>query len=143
MDATDRFPTLLIAEDQSELREALAAMLSGQGYRILGPAADGAEAVRLAEDSPPDVALLDYRMPEIDGLTAATQIRALSPNVQIVMFTAYDEPSLSRDAGRAGISAFLVKGCAPSEILQALRQAWKSKQRLDSQPAMRIFPRAG
>jgi two-component system, response regulator PdtaR len=116
-------PRILIAEDEDELRQALADMLTTHGYRVVGLASDGAEAVGIAQGTTIDLALLDYRMPGIDGLTAAELIRAISPNVQFVMFTAYDDQALSLDAARAGAFAFLVKGCPPSLILQALDAA--------------------
>jgi DNA-binding NtrC family response regulator len=62
----------------------------------------------------------------------ARAIKADSPNTQVIMFTAYDEMSLSVDATRAGVFAFLVKGCPPSLIIQALERAWEFKKELEA-----------
>jgi len=116
-------PTILVAEDEEQLREALVEMLLTRGFDVVGVATTGTEAVALAAASDPQLVLMDYRMPEMDGVMATEAIKERSPGTRVVMFTAYDETSLSLDATRAGVSAFLVKGCAPSLILQALGNA--------------------
>jgi DNA-binding NarL/FixJ family response regulator len=125
-------PRVLIAEDEEQLREALQELLEEKGYQVVAVTRNGAEAIELGKDLKPDLVLVDYRMPGADGVTVTAALKEDSPNTQIVMFTAYDETSLSIDATRAGIFAFLVKGCAPSLIFQALESAWKQKQRLDA-----------
>ena len=125
-------PTLLIAEDESELLEALRDMVEGKGFRVVAATTNGADAIEIAARRKPDLTLLDYRLPGIDGVGIARAIKSDSPNTQIVMFTAYDEMSLSVDATRAGVFAFLVKGCPPSLILQALERAWEFKQELEA-----------
>lgn len=125
-------PTVLIAEDEEPLQEALEEMLKGKGYEVVAVTGNGTKAIELGRDLKPDLALVDYRMPGADGVSVTEALQEYSPNTQIVMFTAYDETSLSIEATRAGIFAFLVKGCAPSLILQALGSAWKEKQRLDA-----------
>jgi DNA-binding NarL/FixJ family response regulator len=123
---------VLIAEDERPLGEALREMLETKGYDVVALIENGTNAIELGRDLRPDLALVDYRMPGADGVSVTEALKESSPNSQIVMFTAYDESSLSIDATRAGIFAFLVKGCAPSLILQAMESAWKEKQRLDA-----------
>lgn len=125
-------PRVLIAEDESELLEALRDMLEARKYEVIAATTQGGEAVEIASQFKPDLALLDYRLPGVDGLAITRAIKANSPNTQIVMFTAYDEMSLSVEATRAGVYAFLVKGCPPSLILQALESAWEHKRELDA-----------
>lgn len=125
-------PTVLIAEDESELLEALRDMIEGKGFEVVAATTQGGEAVDVADRSKPDLALLDYRLPGVDGVAITRAIKRTSPNTQVIMFTAYDEMSLSVDATQAGVFAFLVKGCPPSLILQALESAWELKQELDA-----------
>ena len=124
---------VVIADDERPARSFLASILRKfDDVEVVGEAANGMEAVTLIETRRPDLALLDYRLPGIDGVGIARAIKSDSPNTQIVMFTAYDEMSLSVDATRAGVFAFLVKGCPPSLILQALERAWEFKQELEA-----------
>lgn len=118
---------IIVAEDEAQLRDALVAMLAGHGFEVVGVANTGAEAVALVAAVEPELVLMDYRMPEMDGVAAAEAIKDRNPRTSVVMFTAYDETSLSRDATRAGVSAFLVKGCAPSLILEALASALRRR----------------
>ena len=69
------------------------------------------------------MALVDFRMVGMDGIQVASEIRGAWPQTQIVMLTAYDEQALSRDAERAGIRSFLVKGCPPPQIHDAVIRA--------------------
>jgi len=119
-DPSSERPTILIAEDEHHLREALQEMLQGQGFDVVASARTGREAVTLAAAFEPDMVLMDYRMPEMDGVAATEAIKEARPRTIVVMFTAHDETSLSMEASRAGVSAFLVKGCAPSLILRVL-----------------------
>jgi DNA-binding NarL/FixJ family response regulator len=121
-------PTIVIAEDEQDLREALQGMLEVHGFNVVAVATTGTEAVSLAAALNPELVLMDYRMPELDGVTATESIKARNPDTQIVMFTAFDEGSLSLEATRVGASAFLVKGCAPSLILRALSSALQQRR---------------
>jgi response regulator NasT len=127
-------PTVLIADDDEMLQEALQEMLQDEGYRIVGVTGNGVEAVELGKELKPDLALIDYRMPGADGVFVTESIKEHSPETQILMFTAYNETSLSIDATRVGIFAFLVKGCAPSVLLQALESALEHKRELAEVP---------
>jgi DNA-binding NarL/FixJ family response regulator len=116
-------PSVLIAEDEEPLREALCEMVANEGYRVVGSAGSGNEAVELATQWEPDVAILDYRMPGMDGVEATELIKEASPKTQVIMYTAYDEQSLALDATRSGVFTFLVKGSPPSMLLRALELA--------------------
>jgi len=77
------------------------------------------------------------------GVAVTRYVKERSPNTQVVLFTAYDEMSLSLDATEAGVFAFLVKGCSPSLILQALSGAWDEKQRRDQEDSQVAHPPTG
>ena len=120
-------PTVLIAEDEEALREALEQMLVANGFRVVAANGTGTEAAESAAALRPDLALVDYRMPGADGVWLTETIKAVSPDTQIILLTAYDEESLSREATHAGAFAFLVKGCPPATIIHALQSAWEFK----------------
>ncbi len=127
-------PTLvrvLVAEDDELLRNALCKLLVEEGFDVVGEVADGQGAVSLALESRPDVVLMDYRMPGMDGLEAIGRIKEHQPSTQAVVFTAYDDESLNLEAERADVYCLLVKGCAPSLILTMVSKAGKYKRELD------------
>jgi DNA-binding NarL/FixJ family response regulator len=126
--AAGKKPTVLIAEDQEILQQAIVELLRDEGFEVVGATMDGTVAIDLARDLKPDLALLDYRMPGADGISVTEQIRAESPGTKIVMLTAYEETSLSLEATWAGVSAFLLKGCNPARIVEALKTAYESER---------------
>lgn len=127
-------PTIIVAEDEDQLREALVEMLHDAEYDVVGEASTGSEAASLTAALDPDLVLMDYRMPGMDGVSATEVIKQLNPRTDVVMFTAYEETSLSLEATRAGVSAFLVKGCAPALILRALEDALRERRSFDWSP---------
>jgi len=108
---------VLVADDDEAVRNALARVLEDEGFRVVGLAADGAEAVELAQTLTPDAVVLDVRMPRVGGIEAA---RRIGPRIRVVMLSAYDDPALQREAADAGASCFLVKGCALSDLVEAV-----------------------
>mgnify|MGYP005613112731 FL=1 len=113
---------VVIAEDESLIRIDLAEMLSELGYDVVGTASDGAAAVRLVSELSPEVAILDVKMPVLDGLTAAEEISALG-STAVVMLTAFSQPELVDRANGAGVMAFLVKPIDPSDLRPAIEVA--------------------
>ena len=110
---------LLIADDRARSRSGLRALLSTwPGMETVAEAADGREAVRLAEERRPDVVLMDARMPGMDGLEATRLIKARWPAVKVVVLTLY--AFRRAEALAAGADAFLLKGCPPDELLAAI-----------------------
>jgi response regulator NasT len=120
--------TIVVAEDEELLRDALIEMLGDNGYDVVGEASTGSQAASLTAALDPDLVLMDYRMPGMDGVSATEVIKELNPRTDIVMFTAYEETSLNLEATRAGVSAFLVKGCDPALILRALENALEGRR---------------
>ena len=111
---------VLVVDDDDAVRAVLAEVLQEEGFEVVGRAIDGIEGVSLALSLTPDGVLLDVRMPRMGGIEAARAILAQLPNVRIVMLSAYDDASLQAEAKEAGVSAFLVKGCALSELVNAV-----------------------
>ncbi|WP_224386380.1 response regulator transcription factor [Pseudonocardia sp. ICBG1293] len=118
--------TVMIVDDQAMVRGSFAALLDAQpDIRVVAQAADGAEAVRCAEDTNPDVVLMDVRMPVMDGLEAARRILSPerpSPHVpRVVMVTTFNVDDYVHEALRAGASGFLLKDASPDELTRAVR----------------------
>ncbi|MBH1933562.1 response regulator transcription factor [Streptomyces sp. AV19] len=118
--------TVLLADDQALLRSAFRVLVDSEpGMRVVGEAADGAEAVRLARAERPDVVLMDIRMPGTDGLAATREICS-DPElagVRVVMLTTFEVDEYVVQSLRAGASGFLGKGAEPEELLAAIRIA--------------------
>jgi DNA-binding NarL/FixJ family response regulator len=115
---------VLLADDQALVRAGFRALLDAEpDLAVVGEAADGAEAVRLAGEAEPDVVLMDIRMPGVDGLAATRRIVAdpALDRVRIVILTTFDLDEYVFEALRAGASGFLVKDTEPVELLRGVR----------------------
>jgi two-component system, response regulator PdtaR len=113
---------VLIAEDETIIRLDLAEMLARAGFHVCGQARDGVEAVELARSERPDVAVLDVKMPRLDGIEAARRILDERP-IPIVMLTAYGQDELVSRAVEAGIFGYLVKPFRESDLVPAIQTA--------------------
>jgi DNA-binding NarL/FixJ family response regulator len=113
----------LIADDQAMVREGFGALLAAQpGIAVAGLAADGAEAVRLARRTRPDVVLMDVRMPVLDGLQATRELLSdPSGGPKVLMLTTFDLDEYVYEALRAGASGFLLKDAPAAELTRAVR----------------------
>ena len=115
----------LIADDQAMVREGFGALLAAQpGIAVAGLAADGAEAVRLARQTRPDVVLMDVRMPVLDGLHATRELLADHADREapkVLMLTTFDLDEYVYEALRAGASGFLLKDAPAAELVHAVR----------------------
>jgi DNA-binding NarL/FixJ family response regulator len=115
---------VVLADDQALVRAGFRSLLDAQAdIEVVGEAAGGEEAVRLATELTPDVALMDIRMPGMDGLEATRRIAADSrlADVRVVILTTFGLDEYVFEAIRAGASGFLVKDTEPEELLQAVR----------------------
>ncbi|MDY2960304.1 MAG: response regulator [Hornefia sp.] len=101
--------TVVIADDEPIIRMDLRTMLANAGYNVVGEASDGFEAVELCKKYKPDVAILDIRMGDLDGLSAAKYINEDLPTTAIIMLTAYSKGEYIDRARENGISTYLVK----------------------------------
>jgi response regulator NasT len=113
---------VLVAEDEALIRLDLKEMLQEEGYDVVGEAADGEQAVRMADELKPDLVILDVKMPVLDGISAAEQIvaRRIAP---VVMLTAFSQRDLVERAVEAGAMAYLVKPFAKSDLLPTIEVA--------------------
>src|ERR671939_1755639 len=113
---------ILVAEDETIIRLDLRDLLERSGFEVCAEARDGVEAVELARTEKPDVALLDVKMPRLDGIEAAKQILDERP-IPIVMLTAYGQDELVSRALEAGVFGYLVKPFREQDLLPAIRTA--------------------
>jgi two-component system, response regulator PdtaR len=113
---------VLIAEDEALIRLDLKEMLEEEGYRIVGEAADGEQAVELATKLRPDLVILDVKMPRLDGISAAEQIAAgqIAP---VVILTAFSQRELVERARDAGAMAYIVKPFTKADLVPAIEIA--------------------
>ena len=113
---------VLIAEDETIIRLDLRALLERAGFEVCAEARDGEEAVALARETEPEVAVLDVKMPRLDGIEAARRILADRP-IPIVMLTAYGQEELVARAVETGVFGYLVKPFRETDLLPAIQTA--------------------
>jgi two-component system, response regulator PdtaR len=115
-------PRVLVAEDETIIRLDLRALLERAEFEVCAEAKNGIEAVDLAREHRPDVAIMDVKMPRLDGIEAAKQILEERP-IPIVMLTAYGEQDLVRRAAEAGVFGYLVKPFREQDLMPAIETA--------------------
>jgi NarL family two-component system response regulator LiaR len=114
---------ILIADDHAIVREGLRALIETEtDMQIVGEAENGVEAVRQAEETNPDLTLLDLVMPKLDGLQSISAIRAADPEARILVLTSFDEDEKIYRAVKAGAQGYLLKDASPRELLRAIRE---------------------
>lgn len=112
---------ILVVDDAAFMRMKATRLLSENGYEVI-EASTGAEAVESFKRERPDAVLLDITMPDMDGITALKEIRALNPNARVAMVTAMGQQSIVMEALKAGASDFIVKPFAPDRVLNAVEK---------------------
>jgi DNA-binding NarL/FixJ family response regulator len=120
---------LVLVDDDAALRLALHELLVDAGYDVVGEAGDGASGLDVISEVGPDVVLLDLRMPGMGGVEMARQLRERSPNVRIIMFSAYADLGLQSILSDLGVSAYLIKGCPYRRIVAAIEAALADDRR--------------
>jgi two-component system, response regulator PdtaR len=130
---------VVIAEDEAIIRLDLKEILVSAGYDVVGETGRGDEAVALVEEHMPDLAILDIKMPGMDGLRAAREI-ASHPRVAVLVLTAFSQRELIEDARDAGAAAYLVKPFRREELLPAIedalfrcQQEWAIEQEIEAE----------
>ena len=113
---------VLVAEDETIIRLDLKDLLERSGFEVCAEARDGEEAVALARSEQPDVAIMDVKMPKLDGIEAARRILDERP-IPIVMLTAYGQDELVQRAAEAGVFGYLVKPFREQDLAPAIRTA--------------------
>jgi response regulator NasT len=111
---------ILVAEDEALIRMDLVEMLIEAGYEVVAEASDGAQAIELAQLHKPDLAILDVKMPILDGISAAEKIIAIAP---VLMLTAFSQRELVERARDAGVMAYVVKPFSIGDLVPAIEIA--------------------
>jgi len=120
---------ILVAEDEALIRMDLVEMLQGAGYEVVAEATNGQEAIDLAHLHAPDLAILDVKMPVIDGISAAEKIIDLAP---VLMLTAFSQKELVDRARDAGVMAYVVKPFTIGDLVPAIEIAISRHQQMKS-----------
>jgi response regulator NasT len=113
---------VLVADDEGLRVMSLKGQLETLGHKVVAEASDGKEAVRLAQELMPDLAILDIKMPGLDGIEAAQMITEARP-IPIILLTAYSEKELAERAANANVSAYLMKPVSEQDLLPAIALA--------------------
>jgi len=114
---------LLIADDHEVVRCGLKTLVNGTEIQVVTEVSTGEDAVKATLENPPDVVLLDIRMPNGDGLTALGRIKLEKPEMPVLMLSTFDNPTYIARSVALGASGFLLKGCTRDELLNTIRTA--------------------
>ncbi len=113
---------ILLADDQSMFRDGLRAVLEREGFEVVSEAGDGRDAVRLAQQLRPAVAVLDISMPGLNGIDAARAIHKLDgERIPVILLTMYEEDAYVLEALRAGVRGYVIKSQAAADLVAAVR----------------------
>ena len=123
---------LVLADNHALVRQGLRALLEREGLDVVGEAADGREAVRLAQELRPDVALLDIGMPLLNGIDAAREIQRGSRTIRTILLTRHHEDQYVTEALRAGVRGYVLKNQAATELVEAIRKVCRNEVSLSS-----------
>ena len=132
---------MALADDHHLFRTGLRELLEEEGFAIVGEAEDGAAAVRLIEETAPDVAVLDLNMPHLTGVEAAREVRLRSPTTRVLILTVSAADEDVAEAVVAGAYGYLLKDAAVHEIVAGIRAAARGEALLSSAIAARILER--
>lgn len=135
---------VLLADDEAMIRAGVRAILgSDPGIEVVAEASDGREAVDMVLSHRPDVALLDIRMPRMDGLAATTEIRRVAPSTSVIILTTFGEDSYISQALGDGASGFLLKAGDPRELITGVHAVADGGAYLSPQVARQVIARFG
>jgi len=133
---------ILIADDHAVVREGTRRILEqDQKLEVVAEAGDGEEAIRLATNLKPDVAIIDIAMPNIDGIEATRQIKALCPDTTVLILTAYDDDQFIFSLLEAGAAGYLLKSVRGRELIDAVRAVHAGESVLHPAIARKVLNR--
>jgi len=133
-DESDKTVRVAIADDHSLVRQGLRRYLeTADGIEVVGEAANGRELLEVLDQTKPQIALVDIRMPEMDGLEAAREIRANHPEVNVIMLSAYDDRQFVVEAVRAGARGYVLKARDAEHLIQTVRLVASGNMVIDPQ----------
>ena len=113
---------ILIVDDAAIMRMMIKDILTKNGYEVVAEAANGVEAVELYKSHQPDLVTMDITMPEMDGIEAVKQIKAVNPAAKVIMCSAMGQQSMVMDAIKAGANDFIVKPFQADRVLEAVKK---------------------
>jgi len=116
---------ILLADDHLIVREGLKALLEGEGFAVVAEVGDGHEAVRVARERCPDIAVVDFGMPLLNGCDAAREILQACPRAKAILLTMHTEDHYVLEALRAGIKGYVVKTQAAADLVRAISEVQK------------------
>lgn len=132
---------VLLAEDQVMVRQGLKAMIeTDEEIVVTGEADNGKEAVRLCEKQLFDLAILDIRMPEMDGIETAKVLRSRFPHMKILMLTTFDDNQYVMDALKSGVSGYMLKNGDTEGLIRSIKSAIGGGLSLEDQVAAKVLP---
>ncbi|MCR8670336.1 response regulator transcription factor [Agrococcus sp. HG114] len=135
---------VLIVDDQALFRSGIRMLVDSQpDLQCVGEAADGAQAVRLADEQQPDVVLMDVRMPVLDGISATDRIVRARPATRVVVLTTFDLDEAAARAIRAGASGFILKDAEPELVLAAIRTVHAGNEVVAASATRELFKAFG
>ena len=135
---------VLAVDDHPVFRAGLAALMANErDMRIVGEASNGREAVERVRELQPDITLLDYQMPEMNGIDAMRIIRSEHPAVRIICLTTYAGDVLAQRILRAGAQAYLLKGMIRGELLDTIRAVHRGQKRVSADVATQLAHHMG
>jgi NarL family two-component system response regulator LiaR len=133
---------ILIADDHDVVREGTRQILVKEAdMEVVAEAANGAEAIKLAGSTRPDVAIVDINMPEVDGIEATRQIKQLYPGIAVLILSAYDDDQFVFSLLEAGAAGYLLKSVRGQEIINAVRQVYSGESVLHPAIARKVLNR--
>ncbi|MCX7884386.1 MAG: response regulator [Caloramator sp.] len=115
-------PKVLIVDDAAFMRMMLKDILTKNGFEVVGEAPNGLKGVEMYKAEKPDVVTMDITMPEMDGIEAVKQIKAIDPNAKIIMCSAMGQQAMVMEAIKSGARDFIVKPFQPERVLEALKK---------------------
>lgn len=115
--------TVLVADDHQIVREGIKSLLERAGFKVLGEAANGQEALKLVETLQPDVAVLDLAMPLLNGIDTAREAQRVSPKTKAVILSMHTDSRYILESLRAGVKGFVMKTHAVDDLVRAIREA--------------------
>ncbi|BAB05816.1 response regulator transcription factor [Halalkalibacterium halodurans] len=132
---------VLLAEDQVMVRQGLKVMIeTDEDIFVTGEATNGKEAIRLCESQRFDVAVLDIRMPEMDGIEAAKVLRSRFPEMKILMLTTFDDHQYVMEALKLGVSGYMLKDGDTESLIRSIKSALNGGLSLEDQVAAKVMP---
>jgi DNA-binding NarL/FixJ family response regulator len=125
--------TVVLADDHPIVRQGLRALLEGEdGCQVVGEAADGLTAIALIAQRKPDVAILDLQMPDLNGLEVARRVREKAPTTRMIILSMHGDEPFVLEALRYGVSGYVLKGAATSDLVAAVHAAMAGKRFLSA-----------